>query len=62
MDPFCAFFLLECLCKWTGTQLWQQCPSWQDPDPVHIRHRLLPTFSRLAFANMLVLELVTRWA
>jgi hypothetical protein len=27
---------------------------------VHIRHRLLPTFSRLAFATMLVLELVTR--
>jgi hypothetical protein len=47
----------------TGTQLWQlweQCPSWQDPDPVHIRHRLLPTFSRLAFACMLALELVTR--
>ncbi len=47
----------------TGTQLWQlweQCPSWQDPDPVHIRHRLLPAFSRLAFAFMLILELAAR--
>ncbi len=39
-------------------QLWQLCPSWHDGLP----YTLLATFSRLIFAVMTALEMLTRGA
>ncbi len=40
----------------TSEQMWDQCPAWHDGLP----HTLLATFSRLIFAAMAALEMLTR--